>query len=305
MVDTLHAADALVVVHRRRAAGGGLADGPLGTAEGAGVAGKAVETVDLHEGTEFLPLLGGQVGFLQQPYRMLLAVDILARDVEVLVVVESQADVLCNLVGGLATAKHGTGALADADGVAHTVDLVSEKLAAFDKQLVVGRQAGADVDDVDVVDDLFGARNGFEVFTLGDDCAGDASVVGVGNGPHKSVACHDGDAETTDTVGLHGESAFAGHGLDDGADGGAGLDTLVRGEVADVAGTHGEHSFAQQGMFLVHHLLEHSGGVDTGHIVVLKCRHERHSTGGHHQVLCVDIGHLSRDDVLDGEPTPL
>ena len=82
-----HAAYALVVVHRRRATRSGLADGALRTAEGAGVAGEAVEAVELHERLLCHALRSGQVWLLEDAHGVLLRVDILARDVEVFVVV--------------------------------------------------------------------------------------------------------------------------------------------------------------------------------------------------------------------------
>ena len=145
-----------------------------------------------------------------------------------------------HLVGDLLAAQHGAGAFADADGVAGAVGVETEDLTTLDEQLVVGNQARANVDDVDVVDDLFGARDGLEVLALGDDGARDACVILVRDGTHEGVTRHDRNAETAHTVGLHGEAALAGHGLDDGLDGGAGLHALVGGQVADVARTHGE-----------------------------------------------------------------
>ena len=58
-------------------------------------------------------------------------------------------------------------------------------------------------------------------------------------------------------------------------------------------------------MLLVHHLLENGCRVHTRHIVVLEGRHEGHRTRGHHQVFGIDISHLLRHDVLDGQPRTL
>ena len=91
------------------------------------------------------------------------------------------------------------------------------------------------------------------------------------------------------------------HTLDDGLDGCSGLHGLVTGEVSDVTGTHGEHAFAQQGVLLVHHLLEHRCGVNTRNIIVLKHGHKRHGTSGHNQMVGVDIAYLLGDDVLQGD----
>ena len=55
------------------------------------------------------------------------------------------------------TTQNGTGAFTDANGIAGPVGVAAEDLIALDKQLAVGDKSGADIDDVDVVDDLFGA----------------------------------------------------------------------------------------------------------------------------------------------------
>ena len=208
-----------------------------------------------------------------------------------------------HLVCDLFATQHGAGAFADADGIAGTVGVEAEDLAAFHQQLVVGDEAGADVDNVDVIDDLLGARDGLEVLALGNDGARDASVVGIGDGAHQDIAGHDRDAKTAHTVGLHGEAALAGHGFDDGLDGGTSLHALIRGQVADVACAHGEDFLTQQGMLLVHHLLEHGGGINAWNVVVLEGRHERHGTCGDHEMLCIDVANLASDDVLDGHAT--
>ena len=54
-------------------------------------------------------------------------------------------------------------------------------------------------------------------------------------------------------------------------------------------------------MLLIHHLLEHSRRVHTGHIVVLKCRHKGHGTRGHYQMVSIDIANLLGDDILQGD----
>ncbi len=234
---------------------------------------------------------------------MLLRVDILSRNLKIIVVVEAHADGLGHLVGDLFATQYGAGAFADADGIAGTIGVEAEDLAAFHQQLIVGDEAGADVDDVNVVDDLFSARDGLEVLALGDDGARDAGVVGVGDGAHQDIAGHNRDAETAHAVGLHREAALAGHGFDDGLDGGTSLHALVGGQVADVACTHGKDFLTEQGVFLVHHLLEHGSGIDARHVVVLEGRHERHGTRGDHEMLCVDVANLASDDVFDGHAT--
>ena len=112
---------------------------------------------------------------------------------------------------------------------------------------------------------------------------------------------HDGNAQTAHAVGLHGETTLVVHTLDDRLDGCTSLHGLVAGEVADVTGTHGEHALAQQGVLLVHHLLEHGCGVNTRHVIVLKHGHERHGTSSHYQMVGVDIAHLLGNDILQGD----
>ena len=297
--DALHTANALVVVHRWGAACGGFGDCSLRAGEAAGVAGKAIQAVQLHKRLHGHTFWRGQCRFLQYADRMLLRVDILARDVQILVVVEADADSLCHLVSHLTATEHRTGTFADADGIACAIGVETEYLAAFHQQLVVGDKSCADIDDVDVVDNLFRAGDGLEVLALGDNGSGDASIVGVGDGTHQCVTCHDGDTQPAHTVGLHGETALTGHRLDNGLDSGTRLHALIGGEVADIAGTHGEDTLAQQGVLLIHHLLEDGGGVDTRHVVILERGHKRHGTCSHDQMFGVDIRHLARDNILD------
>lgn len=298
--DTLHAADALVVIDRRRGGSGGLGDGPLRAGEGAGIASETIEAVGLDEGFQLHAFGGGKIGFLEQANGVLLRIDILARDIEVIVVIIPDADGLSHLVGSLAATENGTSALANANGIAHAISILAEHLAALGEQLVVGNQAGADIDDIDIVDNPFGAGDGFEIFTLGYYGAGDACTVGIGNGAQEGVTRHDGDAEAAEAVGLDGEAALAGHGLDDGANMGASLHALVRSKIADIASTYGEDALAEEGVFLVHHLLEHGGGVHARNIVVFESRHERNGACGYHQVVGIDIGNIARLDILDG-----
>ena len=56
-------------------------------------------------------------------------------------------------------------------------------------------------------------------------------------------------------------------------------------------------------MLLVHHLLEHCGGVNAWHIVVLECRHERHCSSCDHKMLSVNITNLASNDILDSHAT--
>ena len=167
--------------------------------------------------------------------------------------------------------------------------------------MVIGNQTRADVDDVDVVNHALGARDGLEILALGNHGTRDTGVVLVGDGADEHVRRHDGNAQAAHTVSLNGEAALVVHTLDDGLDGSAGLHGLVTGQVADVAGTHGEHALTQQGVLLVHHLLEHRSGVNARHVIVLEHGHERHGTGGHYQVVGVDVTHLLGDDILQGD----
>ena len=88
------------------------------------------------------------------------------------------------------------------------------------------------------------------------------------------------------------------HTFDNGLDSRTGLHCLITGKVADVAGTHCKHTLTEQGVLLIHHLLEHSGGVNARHVIVLKHRHERHRTSGNHQMVGIDVAHFLSDDVL-------
>ena len=275
------------------------------TAERAGIAGETIEAVDLHEGFFCHTLLGGQLGLFEQAHGMLLRVDVFTGNLEIIVVVEAYAEFLSNLVGRLTTTEHGTGAFANADGIAHAIDAVAEQLFSLGEQLVVGHEASADIDDVDVADDFLRARNGFEILALGHNCSDNARMVGIRNGFQQHVRRHDGDAETTHAIGLHRKTALTGHGLDDGLDGGSSLHTLIGREVADVACAHGEHFLAQQRVFLVHHLLEHRGGIYARHVVVLEGGHEGNSSCSHDEQFCIHIGHVATDNILDGYATPL
>ena len=54
---------------------------------------------------------------------------------------------------------------------------------------------------------------------------------------------------------------------------------------------------------MVHHLLEHGGGVYARYVVVLEGRHERHGTRGDHEMLGINVSYFASDDVLDGHTT--
>ena len=305
VVHTLHTADALVIIddgHRRC---GGLGDGTLRTCEGTGIAGEAVEAVDLHIGFQRHALIIGDAGLVEQTHRALLRVDILAGNFQIVLIGEAEAQFLSHLIGHLLATEHGTGALADTNGITGAIHVAAEYRASLHEQLVIGNQTGADVDDVDVVNHLLGARDGLEILALGNHGARDSGVVLVGNRADEHVRRHDGDTQTAHAVGLHGETALVVHTLDDGLDGCASLHGLIAGEVADVAGTHGEHALAQQGVLLVHHLLEDGSSVNTGHVIVLEHRHERHGTRGHYQMVGIDVAHLLGDDILQGNTPAL
>ena len=209
-------------------------------AERAGVAGEAVEAVGLDESLLLHTLRRGKVGLLQQTHRVLLRVDILTRDFQIVIVVKAHADGLGHLVGDLLATQYSTGTFANANGIAGTVGVEAKDLAAFHEQLAVRDKTCADVDDVDVVNDLFSSRYGLEVLASSDDGTCDACMVGIRDGTNQDVTRHNRDTKTAHAVGLHGEAALAGHRLDDGLDGGSGLHTLIGGQVADVSCTHGE-----------------------------------------------------------------
>ena len=90
------------------------------------------------------------------------------------------------------------------------------------------------------------------------------------------------------------------HGLHDGDDFRAGLRGLVGGEVADVAGTDGEDALAEEGVLHVHHLLDDGGGIDARQVVVLKYRHKRNRTSGHHQIFGIHVVDAAIFQILDG-----
>ena len=158
---------------------------------------------------------------------------------------------------------------------------------ALDKELVVRHQPGAYIDAVDTVDEPFGTGNGLEVIALCDDGTGNAGMVGVGHSLHQHVGGQNRDAETAHPVGLHGEASLAGHTFYDHSDIGPGLHGLIGGQVADVAGSDRKDVLAQERKLGVHHPLDHGGGVDSGHIVVLEGRHEGHGTGSDDQSVAI------------------
>ena len=103
----------------------------LRATERAGVAGKAIEAVQLHKRLLRHALRRRQIGFLKNAYGVLLRVDILAGDVEILIVVEADAHRLGHFVSSLTTTEHRTRAFADADGIAHTEGVLSKHLATL------------------------------------------------------------------------------------------------------------------------------------------------------------------------------
>ena len=187
VVDALHAADALAVIHHRHGVGRGLGDGALRAAERAGVAGEAIEAVKLYERLGKHAFLVGQVGVFQYAHRTLLRVDILSRNLEIFVIVVAYAEVLGHFESGLFATQHGAGAFTDADGIAAAVGVKTEDLLALGEDLVVGDEAGADIDDVNVIDDLLGARDGFEVLAFGDNSTHNARVILVRDGLQQHV----------------------------------------------------------------------------------------------------------------------
>ena len=85
--NTLHTTYAFVVINCGCAGGCWLADGSLRTRETTRVAGKTIETVGLNERFHLHTLFGRQIGLLQDSDRMLLRVNILARDIEILIII--------------------------------------------------------------------------------------------------------------------------------------------------------------------------------------------------------------------------
>ena len=212
---------------------------------------------------------------------MLLGIRVILGHGEIIVVVEAHIQGLRNLHGGLFAAQYGAGALAHAGGVADAVGVESEGHFALLKDQIVRLQARADIDEVDVFDDLFRAGNGLEVLALGNHRADHAGVVLVGDRLEQRVGGDDGDAETAHAVGLHRESAFVIHRLDDGHHLRTRLNGLIGSKIADVTRADGEDALAEQRVLQVHHLLHDSSRVNARQVVVLEGGHERESTRRH------------------------
>ena len=280
VVDALHTADALVVIDLRHVVGGDFGDGALRAGERTGVAGETVEAVG-HDEWLLQTVAAGTVGFFKHAHRMLLGISVILGHSEVIVVVEAHVQGLGDFHGGLFAAQYGAGALTHAGGVTDAVGVESEGDLALFKDEVVGFQTGTYINKVDVFDDLLGAGHGLEVLAFGNHCANHAGVILVGDGLKQRMGGDDGDAETAHAVGLHRESTFVIHGLDDGHHFRTCLNGLIRREVADIAGTDGEDALAEERVLQVHHLLHDSGGIDARQIVVLEGGHERERTRGH------------------------
>ena len=103
----------------------------LRATERTGVAGKAIEAVQLHKRLLRHALRRRQIGLFKNAYGVLLRVDILAGDIKVLIVVEADSHRLCYFVSCLTTTEHRTRAFADADGIAHTEGVLPEHLATL------------------------------------------------------------------------------------------------------------------------------------------------------------------------------
>ena len=127
-------------------------------------------------------------------------------------------------------------------------------------------------------------------------------MVGIGHSLHQHVGGQNRDAETAHPVGLHGEASLAGHTFYDHSDIGPGLHGLIGCQVADVAGSDRKDVLAQERKLGVHHPLDHGGGVDSGHIVVLEGRHEGHGSSGDDQLVGIHIEDLVGSDILDRQP---
>ena len=169
----------------------------------------------------------GFEGLVEQTSGSLLGVDVFLGNREICVVVYAAAEGLLDLVGALPSAQHCGSSFADADRVAHSVACESEDFGALAQELTVGEKSGADVDAVDAVDENLGTGNRLEILTFGYDGPGHAGPALIGDRFHERIGSHDWDAQAAETVGLDGEAAFVGHGLDDGLDFGACLHGLV------------------------------------------------------------------------------
>ena len=175
---------------------------------------------------------------------MLLRVDILTRDVQIVVIIIAYAHRLCHLVGCLLATQHRASALANADGIAHAVGIMAKHLTSLHQQLVVGNKASADIDNIDTVYYLFRTGDRLKILAFGNHRTRHAGIVGIRYSPHQRIARHNGDAKSAHTVSLHGETALARHGLNNSLNRGTRLHTLIRGQIAYIARTHGQHTLA-------------------------------------------------------------
>ena len=230
---------------------------------------------------------------------MLLRINILSGNLQIFIVIETDAHILGHIVSGLTSAEDGRSAFADTNCIAGSIGVETENLASFDQQLIVGDKACADVDEIDAVDELFCAWYRLEIFAFGDYSASDGRAVGIRHRTDEGVARHDRDAQTTDAIGLDWEAAFMGHGFDDGPNISASLHALIGGQVTDIAGSDGQDVTSQECMFLVHHLLEDRCGVDARDVIVFKRRHERNRTSGDNQMVGINIRNLLSIGVFD------
>ena len=173
---------------------------------------------------------------------MLLRVYILARNVQILVILEPDTHGLSHLVCHLASTQHGASTLANTNGIARAIGIQTKHLSALHQQLAVGYQTRADIDDIDAVNNLFGARDSLEIFALGNHRTRHSGIILIGYSPHQRIASHNRNTQSSHTVGLHRETSLARHGLNNGLDSSPSLHALIGGEVADVAGAYRQHS---------------------------------------------------------------
>jgi len=195
---------------------------------------------------------------------VLLAINILLADVEEVVVVEPYIELLEYFVGYLLASKNCACSLANANGIAGAMAVTSEHLPALDDKLVVGNQTCTNVNGINSLEQLLGAWNRLEIYSIGNNGSNNSRVALVGHCFHQCFSKHNGYSETADTVGLNRKSPLVGHGLNNGFYLSTSLHQLVAGKVANVAGPNRKHIFSQQGKLLVHHFLNNRCRVNTG-----------------------------------------
>ena len=99
--DAAHAAHALVVIDYGDIVSGGFADSPVRTIEGTRIAGKAIKAICHYEGCPLPTLRRWKNGLLKHTDGALLRVNIITRNIQVVLVVHTDFHSLCHLVGRL------------------------------------------------------------------------------------------------------------------------------------------------------------------------------------------------------------